>query len=48
MDPSTHPPQPTYFATTADGRIIMLHPLNDPVLPGFYAEMGDRCSAKIL
>lgn len=29
----THPPQPEYFATTADGRIIMLHPLSDPVLP---------------
>ncbi|AAO91125.1 type IVB secretion system apparatus protein IcmL.1 [Coxiella burnetii] len=28
-----YPPQPEYFATTADGRIIMLHPLSDPVLP---------------
>lgn len=28
----THPPQPEYFATTADGRIIMQHPLSDPVM----------------
>ncbi len=28
-----NPPPPEYFATTADGRIIMLHPLSDPVLP---------------
>lgn len=28
-----NPPPPQYFATTADGRIIMLHPLTDPVLP---------------
>lgn len=28
-----HPTPPQYFATTADGRIIMLHPLSDPVLP---------------
>lgn len=29
----THPPAPQYFATTADGRIIMLHQLTDPVVP---------------
>ncbi len=29
----SHPPQPEYFATTPDGRIIMLHPLSDPVVP---------------
>lgn len=28
----THPEEPKYFATTADGRIILLHPLSDPVL----------------
>lgn len=28
-----HPTQPIYFATTPDGRIIILHPLSDPVLP---------------
>jgi intracellular multiplication protein IcmL len=28
-----NPTPPQYFATTADGRIIMLHPLSDPVLP---------------
>lgn len=28
----THPPQPQYFATTPDGKIIMQHPLSDPVL----------------
>lgn len=27
-----HPVPPEYFATTADGRIIMLHPLSDPVV----------------
>ena len=33
VDEWTHPTPPEYFATTADGRIIMLHPLSDPVLP---------------
>ncbi len=28
----THPPEPQYFATTADGRMILIHPLSDPVL----------------
>ena|SRR3990167_8953272 len=28
-----YPPQPAYFATTADGRMIMLHPLSDPSVP---------------
>ncbi|MDF1654752.1 MAG: type IVB secretion system apparatus protein IcmL/DotI [Coxiellaceae bacterium] len=28
----THPPEPQYFATTPDGRIITIHPLSDPVL----------------
>lgn len=28
----TNPPTPQYFATTADGRIIMLHKLTDPVV----------------
>lgn len=28
----THPPQPQYFATTADGRMILEHPLTDPSL----------------
>lgn len=28
----THPPQPQYFAATADGRLIAIHPLTDPVL----------------
>jgi len=28
----THRPQPKYFATTKDGRIIQLHPLSAPVL----------------
>lgn len=32
----THPPRPQYFATTADGRIIMLHPLSDPAVPDNY------------
>lgn len=27
-----HPAQPQYFATTPDGRLIMMHPLSDPVL----------------
>ncbi|MDF1796609.1 MAG: type IVB secretion system apparatus protein IcmL/DotI [Coxiellaceae bacterium] len=27
----THPPEPQYFATTPDGRIITIHPLSDPV-----------------
>lgn len=27
-----HPPEPQYFATTADGRMIKWHPLNDPVV----------------
>ncbi|OGT52824.1 MAG: type IV secretion protein IcmL [Gammaproteobacteria bacterium RIFCSPHIGHO2_12_FULL_41_15] len=26
----THPPEPQYFAATADGRIILLHAMNDP------------------
>jgi len=29
----TNPPPPQYFATTADGRIIGLHQLSDPVVP---------------
>src|SRR3990167_8220481 len=29
----TNPPAPQYFATTPDGRIIMLHKLSDPVVP---------------
>lgn len=29
----TNPPPPQYFATTADGRIIVLHKLSDPVVP---------------
>lgn len=28
----THRPTPQYFATSADGRIIPLHPLSDPVV----------------
>ncbi|MCW5589605.1 MAG: type IVB secretion system apparatus protein IcmL/DotI [Legionellales bacterium] len=28
----THPPKPVYFATTADGRLVKLQPLTDPVL----------------
>jgi intracellular multiplication protein IcmL len=28
----THPPEPQYFAATAAGRIIQIHPLSDPVL----------------
>lgn len=28
----SHPPQPQYFATTPDGRIINIHPLSDPVV----------------
>lgn len=28
----THPPEPQYFPTTADGRLILIHPLSDPVL----------------
>ena len=28
-----YPPSPQYFATNADGRIIMLHPLTDPSVP---------------
>lgn len=28
----THPRPPEFFATTADGRIINVHPLNDPVV----------------
>lgn len=32
----THPPQPQYFATTADGRMITWHPLTDPVVPDSY------------
>ncbi len=29
----TFPPTPVYFATTAAGQIIMMHPLTDPVVP---------------
>lgn len=29
----THPTPPEFFAATPDGRIINVHPLNDPVLP---------------
>ena len=29
----THPPEPQYFATTADGHIIQLHALTDPSVP---------------
>ena len=28
----THPPKPQYFSATADGRIIEIHPLSDPVV----------------
>lgn len=28
----THPPQPQYFPTTSDGRMILLHPLTDPAV----------------
>ena len=28
----THPPEPQYFAATADGRIIEIHALSDPVV----------------
>ncbi len=31
-----HPPQPQYFATTADGRMINWHPLTDPVVPNSF------------
>jgi len=29
---ATHPTPPRYFATTPDGRLINIHPLNDPVV----------------
>jgi intracellular multiplication protein IcmL len=29
---ATHPTPPEFFATTADGRLINVHPLSDPVL----------------
>lgn len=32
----THPMPPQYFATTADGRMIALHPLSDPVVSDDY------------
>lgn len=28
----SHPPEPQYFPTTTDGRLIHIHPLSDPVL----------------
>ena len=31
-----NPPQPQYFATTAEGRIINIHPLTDPVVTDSY------------
>ena len=31
-----NPPQPQYFATTNDGRMINWHPLNDPVVTDDY------------
>lgn len=33
---TTHPPQPQYFATTAEGRIINVHSLRDPVVTDSY------------
>ncbi len=31
-----NPPQPQYFATTAEGRMINIHPLTDPVVTDSY------------
>lgn len=33
---STHPTPPQYFAATADGRIIHIHPLSDPTVTNTY------------
>lgn len=32
----THPPTPQYFAITADGRMINIHPLDDPIVSDDY------------
>ena len=32
----THPQPPQYFATTAEGRMINIHPLSDPVVTDSY------------
>lgn len=33
---TTHPTPPQYFAATADGRIIHIHPLSDPTVTNSY------------